>query len=99
MLTIFCRESQAAFQQKNHAHLSSLRHHRSHLTQTPTSSGSEVEGSEGAANKSYIQHSTFDGISGSTASATTTEVCSCQSEWQIKEEQIKALPEKAAEAH
>jgi hypothetical protein len=64
-----------------------------------TSSGSEVEGSEGAANKSYIRHSTFDGILGSTASAATTEVCSCQSKWQIKEEQINALQEKAAEAH
>jgi len=61
-----------------------------------TVSSSEVEGSEGVANKSYIRHSTSYGISGSTASA---EVCSCQSEWQIKEEQIKALQEKAAEAH
>jgi hypothetical protein len=34
--------------------------------------------------------------SGSTASAA---VCSCLSEWQIKEEKIKALQEKAAEAH
>jgi hypothetical protein len=59
-----------------------------------TSSGSEVEGLEGAAHKSYIRHSTSDCISGSTASAATTEVCSCQSEWQIKEEQIKALQEK-----
>jgi len=33
--------------------------------------------------------------SGSTASAA---VCSCQSEWQIKEEQIKTLQEKVAEA-
>jgi hypothetical protein len=56
-----------------------------------TSSGTEVKGSEGAANKSYIRHSTSDCISGSTTSAATTEVCSCQSEWQIKEEQIKAL--------
>jgi hypothetical protein len=52
-----------------------------------TSLGTEVEGSEGAANKSYIRHSTSDCISGSTASAATTEVCSCQSERQIKEEQ------------
>jgi hypothetical protein len=64
-----------------------------------TSSSTEVEGSEGAANKSDIRHSTSDCILGSTASAVTTEVCSCQSEWQIKEEQIKALQEKAAEAH
>jgi len=64
-----------------------------------TSSGSEVEGSERAANKSYTRHSTTDGISGSMASATTAKVCSCQSEWQIKEAQIKALQEKAAEAH
>jgi hypothetical protein len=28
----------------------------------------------------------------------STEVCSCQSEWQTKEEQIKALQEKEAEA-
>jgi len=50
-----------------------------------------------AANKSYIrEHSTSYGSSSSTASA---EVCSCQSEWQTKEEQIKALQEKAAEAH
>jgi hypothetical protein len=41
----------------------------------------KVEGLEEAANKSY----TSDGSSGSTASA---EVCSCQSEWQTKEEQI-----------
>jgi hypothetical protein len=64
-----------------------------------TSSGSKVEGSEGAANKSYIRHSTSDYILGSTASTVTAEVGSCQSEWQIKEEQIKALQEKAAKAH
>jgi hypothetical protein len=58
-------------------------------------SSSEVQGSEGVANKSYIRHSTFYSTSGSTASA---EVCSCQSEWHTKEEQIKALQEKAAEA-
>jgi hypothetical protein len=29
---------------------------------------------------------------------TSAEVCSCQSEWQKKEKQIKALQEKAAEA-
>jgi hypothetical protein len=61
-----------------------------------TALGSEVEGSEGAANKSYIRHSTSYGTSSSMASAS---VCSCLSEWQIKEEQIKALQEKAAEAH
>jgi hypothetical protein len=55
----------------------------------------EIEGSKEAANKSYIRHSTSDGSSGSTASA---EVCSCQSKWQTKEEQIKALLEKAAKA-
>jgi hypothetical protein len=60
-----------------------------------TAPGSEVEGSEGAANKIYIRHFTSYGSSGSTASA---EVCSCQSEWQTKEEQIKAIHEKAAEA-
>jgi hypothetical protein len=63
-----------------------------------TAPNSEVEGSEGAANKSYIRHSTSDGTSGSTTSAATAEVCSYQSEWQTKEEQIKALQEKAAEA-
>jgi hypothetical protein len=56
-----------------------------------TALGSEVEGSEGAANKSYIRHSTSDGTSGSMALAATAKVCSCQSEWQTKEEQIKAL--------
>jgi hypothetical protein len=61
-----------------------------------TSLGSEVEGSEGAASKSYIRHSTSNGISGSTALAVG---CSCKLEWQIKEEQIKALQEKAIEAH
>jgi hypothetical protein len=61
-----------------------------------TASGSEVEGSKGVANKSYIKHSTSYGTSGSTASAA---VCSCVSEWQIKEEQTKALQEKAVEAH
>jgi hypothetical protein len=60
-----------------------------------TAPGSEVEGSEEAANKSYIKHSTSYDSSNSTASA---EVCTCQSEWQTKEEQIKALQEKAAEA-
>jgi hypothetical protein len=50
--------------------------------------GSKVYGSEGAANKSYIRHSTSDGKSGSMASA---EVCSCKSEWQTKEEEIKEL--------
>jgi hypothetical protein len=64
-----------------------------------TSSGSEVEGSEGATNKSYIKHSTFDYIPGSTALAAIAEVGSCQSEWQIKAEQIKTLQEKATEAH
>jgi hypothetical protein len=59
------------------------------------SPGSEVEGSKGAANKSYIRHSTSYGSSGSTASA---KVRSCQSEWQTEEEQIKALQEKAREA-
>jgi hypothetical protein len=56
----------------------------------------EIEGSEEVANKSYIRHSTSYGTSGSTASAA---VCFCLSEWQIKEEQINALQEKAAEAH
>jgi hypothetical protein len=60
-----------------------------------TAPGSEVEGSEGAANKSYIKHSTSNSTSGSTASV---EVFSCQSEWQTKEEQIKTLQEKAVEA-
>jgi hypothetical protein len=60
-----------------------------------TAPGSDFEGSEEAANNSYIRHSTSYGSSGSTAS---TEVCSCQSEWQTKEEQINALQEKAAEA-
>jgi hypothetical protein len=61
-----------------------------------TAPSSEVEGSEGAANKSYIRHSISDSTSGFTATA--AEVCSCQSEWQMKEEQIKALQERAAEA-
>jgi hypothetical protein len=64
-----------------------------------TFSGSEVEGSEGAANKSYIRHSTSDCIPGSMTSTVTTEVGSCESEWQIEEEKFKALQEKAAEAH
>jgi hypothetical protein len=64
-----------------------------------TATGSKVEGSEGATNKSYIRHSTSDGTSGSTASTAAAEVCSCQSEWQTKEEQIKALQKKATEAH
>jgi len=71
-------------------------HHKcSHSTQVSTAPGSQDKGSEEAANKSYIRHSTFDGTSSSTASAA---VCSCQLEWQTKEEQIKALQEKAAEA-
>jgi len=49
-----------------------------------------------AANKSYIRHSTSYDTLGFTASAT---FCSCLSEWQIKEEQTKALQEEAAEAH
>jgi hypothetical protein len=61
-----------------------------------TAPGSEVKGSKGASSKSYIRHSTFDNTSGSTASAA---VCFYQSKWQRKEEQIKALQEKAAEAH
>lgn len=52
----------------------------------------EVEGSAEATNKSYIRHPTSYGTSGSTASAA---VCSYLSEWQIKEEQTKALQEKA----
>jgi hypothetical protein len=62
----------------------------------PIAPGSEVEGSQGVANKSYIRHSTSYGTSSPTASAT---ICFCLSEWQIKEEQIKALQENAAEAH
>jgi hypothetical protein len=58
-----------------------------------TAPSSEVKGSDGVANKSYIRHSTSDATSGSMASA---EVHFCQSEWQTKEEQIKALQEKAA---
>jgi hypothetical protein len=61
-----------------------------------TSLGTKVKGSKGAASKSYIRHSTFDSTSSFTASAT---VCSYQSKWQTKEEQIKALQEKATEAH
>jgi hypothetical protein len=90
-----CVPRRLCFKQKKLAYLSSLRHHRSHPTQLSTSPGSEVEGSEGAANKSYIRHPTSYGTSGSSASA---KVCFCQSEWQAKEEQIKALQEKAAEA-
>jgi hypothetical protein len=59
------------------------------------STAPEVEGSKEAANKSYIRHYTSNGSSGSMASA---KVCSCQSEWQTKEVQIKALQEKAVEA-
>jgi len=59
---------------------------------------SEDEGLEGAANKSYIRHFTSDGTSGSMASAAIADVCFCQLEWQTKEEQIKALQEKAADA-
>jgi uncharacterized membrane protein len=58
----------------------------------------KVEGSEEAANKSYTRYSTSDGTSGTMTSAATAEVCSCQSKWQAKEEQIKELQEKAAEA-
>jgi len=60
-----------------------------------TAPGSKVEGSKEAANKSYIRHFTSYDSSGST---TSIEVCSYQSEWQNKEEQIKTLQEKAAEA-
>jgi hypothetical protein len=59
------------------------------------STAPEVEGLEESANKSYIRHSTSYCTSGFIASAA---VCSCLSEWQIKEEQTKALQEKAAEA-
>jgi hypothetical protein len=37
-------------------------------------------------------------ISDSAASAATTAICSCQSEWQTKEEQIKALQGEVVEA-
>jgi hypothetical protein len=96
MLTLNLQRLSKSIPTKEAADLSSLRHHRSHQTQMSTSPGSEVEGSEGAANKSYIKHSTSYDTSGSTASAA---VCSCLSEWQIKEEQIKVLQEKAAEAY
>jgi hypothetical protein len=56
-----------------------------------TTPGSEVEGSKGAANKSYSRHSTSDNTLGSTASA---EVCSYQSEWQTKEEQTRRYKRK-----
>jgi hypothetical protein len=63
-------------------------------TASPVTSdpGSEVEGLGGAASNCYIRHSTSDGTSGSMAS---TAICSCKSEWQTKDEQIKALQEKA----
>jgi hypothetical protein len=48
-----------------------------------------------AANKSDIRHSTSYDTSGFTSSAA---ICSCLSEWQIKEEQTKVLQEKAGEA-
>jgi hypothetical protein len=63
-----------------------------------TALGSKVEGSEGVANKTYIRHSTSNGTLGSMALVATAGVCSCQSDWQTKEEQIKILQEKAAEA-
>jgi hypothetical protein len=62
---------------------------------TKKHSNKRSEGSEGAGNKSYIRHSTSYDTLGSAASA---KVCSCQSEWQTKEEKIKALQVKAAEA-
>jgi hypothetical protein len=66
----------------------SLWHKRSHLTQVSIVASSEVKGQEGA----------VEGASSFTASAATIEVCFCQSEWQTKEEQIRPLQEKAAEA-
>jgi hypothetical protein len=36
--------------------------------------------------------------SGSSASVATAAICSCQSEWQAQDKQIKALHEEAAEA-
>jgi hypothetical protein len=60
------------------------------------STAPEVEGSEEAANKSYIRHSSSYDTSGFTASAA---VWSCLLEWQIKEEQTKALQEEATENH
>jgi len=70
-------------------------HHQLHPNQVSIAPSSQDEGLEEAANKSYIKHSTFDGTSCSTASA---EVCSCKSEWQTKNKQIKELQEKATEA-
>jgi hypothetical protein len=96
MLIIILHRMSKKFKQKKPSYLSSLRHHRSHPIQMSKTPGLEVEGSEGVANKSYIRHSTSYGTSGSTASAS---VCSCLLEWQIEEEQIKALQEKATEAH
>jgi hypothetical protein len=59
------------------------------------STAPKVEGLEEAANKSYIRHSTsYDTLDFTTSAA----VCSCLSEWQIKEEQTKVLQEKAVEA-
>jgi len=83
---------------KKHSNRRSLPicHHWSHPTQMSIAPGSEVEGSKGSSSKSYIRHSTSDSTSGSTASAI---VCSRQSKWQTKEEQINELQEKVAEAH
>jgi len=72
-----------SMQTKEASHLLSLQHHWSHPTQMSTAPGLEVQGSEEAANKCYIGHSTSYDSLGSTASV---EVCSCQSEWQTKEE-------------
>jgi excinuclease UvrABC nuclease subunit len=62
------------------------------------SSGLEDEGSKGAANTSYIRHSTFDYIPGSKASAATAEVGFCQSN-KNKSRYYKRKPQKPISNH
>jgi hypothetical protein len=75
----------------------------SHPTFAFTSKGSKIEDQERVAKTSYIRHWTSDPASGSMASGSTAlaaiaAICSCQSEWQTHDKQIKALHEEAAEA-
>jgi hypothetical protein len=60
-----------------------------------TTPGSEVEGLKGAANKSYIRHSTSYDTSPSIASAT---VCSCKSK-KNKSRRYKRKPQKPTSNH
>jgi hypothetical protein len=74
--------------QKRVAEISYIRHQTSSRSSGSTASGFMASGSTASRSTAL----------GASVSAATTVICSCQSEWQTQDKQIKALHEEAAEA-